>query len=192
MGYFKIPVSWLSKPVTSDDGRAAPIGLLTESQFNTYKKYLKEFKGAGSAWWLKMPSINTTGGQEPFTRKCPIVCYDKLNSCDKVDKFGSVVNAHLRVRPYLQLITYNDTVHLIDNPPQYPTGVHIGDLVTFGNINWVVCGSKFLICDDYIGLSPYRDDWQSPDAQLYSASTVLGFMYDYIEHYGYTGKLRKA
>lgn len=98
-------------------------------------------------WWLRSPGY--CDGHAAFI----------YEECGRIDAYGFYVSEKLGVRPALRVNAES-------------TDLQIGDKITVFGYVWRVIANDLILCDDVVGESCFRDDWEAPDANDYETSSI--------------------
>lgn len=110
-------------------------------------------KYTNNNWWLR------SSGDD---RKASLV----IGPVGGVYSIGYLVSWQRGVRPALR-------VNLESSDLQ------IGDKLTIFNRSWTVISKKLIFCDDIVGRSPFRKDWDASDSNDYEASDIKKWLEDW-------------
>jgi len=123
-----------------------------------YEQYIDNISIIDEWWWLRSPGR---------LRKSAVFVYD-----DGSLGFSSVSNDSLRVRPALRILNLNSS------------NLAIKDHFELAGYTWTVISDEIVLCDDTIGKCPFRNDWNSPDANDYETSDVKRFLEMWVKDVG--------
>ena len=103
-------------------------------------------------WWLRSP------GYIDYEAAC-VFGTDGL-----VYGLGYNVSWKLGVRPALQIANLESS------------NLGLGDSFGFAGYTWTIISNDKALCDDVIGYSVFREDWEAEDANNYEASDVKKYL----------------
>ena len=113
---------------------------------------LKVF-GACDAWWLR------SHGFYAYNAACVFGEYGIVTSD------GDGVGEELGVRPALIISNLGD--------------FEVGDKFEVGEYAFTIISDDYALCDDIIGSSPFREDYEADDANDYEASDIKKYVDDW-------------
>lgn len=128
--------------------------LLTTEEYHRYN-VLNLIKRANKGWWINANSHDYVRAVVSFNVQSEDV---KVHATRRYD-----------VRPVLLL-------------PEN-SGLKLGCKFYFGGHVFTVISKEHALCDDRIGISPFRDDWQASDVNVYEKSDVKIFIDEWFEKF---------
>ncbi len=132
------------------------ITLLSEEAFIKAKKFIKPIN---NCWWLQSPGASSE----------VVACVSYNFNCI----FGCIVNnSNVFVRPALRIGNLKTS------------NLRIGSSFRMGSYVWTVISDELALCDEAVGKSAYREDWQAKDANEYEVSNVKKWLEKWTEEKG--------
>ena len=125
------------------------ITLLSQKEYEAAKKHIPALN---HSWWLHSPGYNSK--------------YAAYVLCNYgyVIRYGYDVAYSIAVRPALKLVGLKSA------------NLQIGDNFRLFGHDWTVVSDTLALCNDSIGESPFREDYEAEDANNYEASDIKMFV----------------
>ena len=124
------------------------ITLLSVEEYEACREYVPPFNGI---WWLRSPGSSSEYAAVVYSR-------------GRVDSSGYNVHYDNAVRPALRLVDLK------------PANLQIGDWFRLFGHDWTVVSDTHALCNDSIGESPFREDYEAEDANNYETSDIKMFV----------------
>ena len=133
----------------------AEITLLSKEEYEAAKEYIP---AVNAWWWLRSPIAN-------LSMSAGIVDYDGW-------VFNFLVDDYNGARPALKIRNL-ESVNL-----------EIKDQIQLAGYTWTVIADSIILCDQIVGTTTFREDWQSPDANVYEKSDIKAWLEDWAKEEG--------
>ena len=124
------------------------ITLLSVEEYEACREYVPPFNGI---WWLRSP-----GSSSEYA--------EVVSRSGGVYSYGGSVSYDYAVRPALKLVGLKSA------------NLQIGDNFRLFGHDWTVVSNTHALCNDSIGESPFREDYEAEDANNYETSDIKMFV----------------
>lgn len=129
------------------------ITLLSVEEYEACREYVPPFNGI---WWLRSP-----GSSSEYAAV--------VSRSGGVYSYGGSVSYDYAVRPALKLVGLKSA------------NLQIGDNFRLFGHDWTVVSDTHALCNDSIGESPFREDYEAEDANNYEKSDIKRFIEEWFD-----------
>lgn len=150
----------LSKPMRLYKEDIAEVTLLSKEEFEQYEDVIQKSAYWSYWWWLRSPDAHSA---------CSAAMVNNFGYVD----YEFVHNTAGRIRPVLRI------------PNLRYSNFKIGDRFGFIDNNiWTVISDELALCDNTIGRTCFRANWEAPDANDYNVSNIKYWLEEWAVYKG--------
>ena len=139
------------------------IGKITLLSIKEYREAEKNIECVNNNWWLRSPG--TYDGDAAFVD----------GEDGDVGEDGDDVLEEFGVRPALNISNLQSL------------NLKVGNKIKLADHNWTVISDELALCDEIIGGSAFREDWEEDDANEYEQSDIKKWLENWARENGVGG-----